>query len=114
MYIERASKPTLVDTFANQLNAKIIRDDDVFDAALVSLGSFWIHSWCGDRSRRPFSIRRYIRKVPKEQALALADTMNFKDGPVMIKEEIDENGNRCDPTTTKFSLINIAKKRSML
>ena len=39
-----------------------------------------------------FLLRRYVRKVPKEQALALADTMNFKDGPVMIKEEIDENG----------------------
>ena len=44
VYIERASKPALSDDFATKLNAKVIRDDAIFNAALVSLGSFgFIH-----------------------------------------------------------------------
>ena len=57
-----------------------------------------------------FLLRRYIRKVPKEQALALADTMNFKDGPVMIKEEIDENGKPLRPYHYKIFINQYSKE----
>lgn len=110
VYIERASKPALVDTFANQLNAKIIRDDDVFNAALVSLGSFGFIHGVVIEAEDHFLLRRYIRKVPKEQALALADTMNFKDGPVMIKEEIDENGKPLRPYHYKIFINQYSKE----
>lgn len=41
-WIERASKQVLNDTFVAELGAEAIRDDDVFNAALVSFGSFGI------------------------------------------------------------------------
>lgn len=42
LWIERASKPVLNEAFAAQINARLIRDDDVFNAALVSFGTFGI------------------------------------------------------------------------
>ncbi len=41
-WIERASKPVLNDAFVTALGAKAIRNDDVFNAAVVSFGSFGI------------------------------------------------------------------------
>jgi len=39
-YLERQSDPVLRKSFANSINADLIRDDDFFNAALVSFGSF--------------------------------------------------------------------------
>jgi len=41
-WIERASKPVMNDQFVTALGAQPIRDDDVFNAAVVSFGSFGI------------------------------------------------------------------------
>jgi hypothetical protein len=44
VWIERASNPVVSDEFINWLEAELVRDDDVFNAALVSFGSFgFIH-----------------------------------------------------------------------
>jgi hypothetical protein len=40
--LERASYPVVTAAFAAQLGARLIRDDDLFNAALVSFGSFGI------------------------------------------------------------------------
>ncbi len=42
LWIERASRPVLNDEFAERIGADVIRDDDVFNAAVVSFGSFGI------------------------------------------------------------------------
>jgi hypothetical protein len=42
LWIERASHPVLNDDFVSQLDAHRIRDDEVFDAAIVSFGAFGI------------------------------------------------------------------------
>ncbi len=42
VYLERASNPVTKPSFAAALGAELIRDDDLFDAALVSFGSFGI------------------------------------------------------------------------
>jgi FAD/FMN-containing dehydrogenase len=42
LWIERASKPVLNEEFANRIGADVIRDDDVFNAAVVSFGTFGI------------------------------------------------------------------------
>jgi hypothetical protein len=97
VYLERASKPALSDEFAGRLNAKVIRDDAIFNAALVGLGSFGFIHGVVIEVEDQFLLKRYIRKIPKEQALQLADTMNFKDGPVIIPEEVDAEGNPLRP-----------------
>ena len=42
LWIERASKPVLNEEFAAKIGAKLIRDDDIFNAAVVSFGTFGI------------------------------------------------------------------------
>jgi hypothetical protein len=42
LWIERASKPVLNQEFATRIGADLVRDDEVFDAAVVSFGTFGI------------------------------------------------------------------------
>lgn len=42
LWIERASKPVLNEEFVAKIGAKLIRDDDIFNAAVVSFGTFGI------------------------------------------------------------------------
>jgi FAD/FMN-containing dehydrogenase len=42
LWIEKASKPVLNDDFAAKIGADLIRDDDIFNAAVVSFGTFGI------------------------------------------------------------------------
>jgi hypothetical protein len=44
VWLEKASYPVASDTFTNWLSAEVIKDDELFNAALVSFGSFgFIH-----------------------------------------------------------------------
>ena len=40
VYLERHTKPALNDAFAAKINSRVIRNDGLFNAALVGLGSF--------------------------------------------------------------------------
>ncbi len=42
LWIERKSKPVLNDAFVAKIGARLIRDDDIFNAAMVSFGTFGI------------------------------------------------------------------------
>jgi hypothetical protein len=42
LWIERASKPVLNEEFAARIGAELVRDDDIFNAAVVSFGTFGI------------------------------------------------------------------------
>jgi FAD/FMN-containing dehydrogenase len=42
LWIERASKPVLNEEFAGKIGAELVRDDDIFNAAVVSFGTFGI------------------------------------------------------------------------
>ena len=42
LWIERKSKPVVNDAFVAKLGARLIRDDDIFHAAVVSFGTFGI------------------------------------------------------------------------
>jgi FAD/FMN-containing dehydrogenase len=42
LWIEKESKPVLSDEFAAKIGAQLIRDDDIFNAAVVSFGTFGI------------------------------------------------------------------------
>jgi len=42
IWIERASEPVVNDRFINNMEAKLVRDDDVFNSALVSFGAYGV------------------------------------------------------------------------
>jgi len=92
VYLERHTKPALNDIFANRINARVIRNDGLFNAALVSLGSFgFIHGVVIEVEDR-FLLNRYVKKISKELALQLAQTMDFENPDFIIPGETDVNG----------------------
>ena len=42
LWIERHTRPVVNDAFLDKIGARLVRDDDIFNAALVSFGSFGI------------------------------------------------------------------------
>ncbi|MFT7033200.1 MAG: hypothetical protein ACJA2S_001703 [Cyclobacteriaceae bacterium] len=97
VYIERQSQPALNDDFINQLNSRVIRNDGLFNAALVSLGSFgFIHGVVVETEDR-YLLKRYTKKISKEHALELAETMNFQDASFKIPTELDSTGKGLRP-----------------
>ncbi len=92
VYIERSTKPALGDSFAQKIKARVIRDDDMFNAALVSLGSFGFIHGVVIEAEDIFLLKRYVKKIDKNTALKLARTMDFKNSSFSIDGETDANG----------------------
>ncbi len=92
VYLERHTKPVLNDVFANRIKARVIRNDGLFNAALVSLGSFgFIHGLVIETEDR-FLLNRYVKKLDKDTALHLAQTMAFEDSDFSVPGETDADG----------------------
>lgn len=92
VYLERHTKPALNITFANRIKARIIRNDGLFNAALVGLGSFgFIHGVVIEAEDR-FLLNRYVRKIDKDIALQLAQSMDFENSVFQIPGETTLNG----------------------
>jgi len=97
VYIERHTKPALNDVFASRIKARVIRNDDLFNAALVGLGSFgFIHGIVVEAEDR-FLLNRYVKRINKDKALELAQTLNFEDSDFVIEGETDANGKPLRP-----------------
>ena len=77
IYLERKTKPVLQDTYLENLNIKVIRDDELFNAALVGLGSMGFIHGVVIETENLFLLQRYVKKVDKAEALKLADTLDF-------------------------------------
>ena len=92
VYLERHSKPALNDAFAQSINAKVIRNDGLFNAALVGLGAFgFIHGVVIEAEDR-YLLKRYVKQIDKNVALELAKTLDFKNSSFTIPGETDGNG----------------------
>jgi hypothetical protein len=92
VYLERHTKPALNDVFANRIKARVIRNDELFNAALVSLGSFgFIHGVVIEAEAR-FVLNRYVKKISKNIALQLAQTMDFENSTFRVNGETSPDG----------------------
>lgn len=92
VYLERNTQPALNDAFAQRIKARVIRNDGLFNAALVGLGSFgFIHGVVIEAVDR-FLLNRYVKRINKDLALELAESLDFENSEFQIPEEIDANG----------------------
>jgi len=97
IYIERHSRPALNNEFAAKIEAKVIRNDGLFNAAVVSLGSFgFIHGVVIEAEDR-FLLNRYVKKIDRSLALELSDTMDFTNSTFKIEGETDADGKPLTP-----------------
>ncbi|MDB5193345.1 MAG: FAD-linked oxidase [Segetibacter sp.] len=97
VYVERKSKPALKNDFANTIKARIIWDDELFNAALVGLGAFgFIHGVLLEAEDR-FLLKRYVKRVNKDVALKLAGSMDFENSTFRVPGETDGNGKPSRP-----------------
>lgn len=78
IWLERNSQPVLADSFAQRLGAEVVRDDELFDAALVSFGSFGVIHGVAIETDENFLLDVYRSKRPLDAGLrALISTLNF-------------------------------------
>ena len=75
VWLERASSPTVSQEFVNWLDATLIRDDDLFHAALVSFGSFgFIHGVMIETEPQFLLTEHRVAKIPYDAILQKAMT----------------------------------------
>jgi len=110
VYIERHSKPALNNGFAKKINARVIRNDGLFYAALVGLGSFGFIHGVLIETENLFLLKRYTRKIKPRQALDLAETLNFADSEFNIPSELDPDGKGTRPYHFKIFINPYNKK----
>ena len=91
VYLERHTKPALNDVFVQKLRSRVIRNDGLFNAALVGLGSFGFIHGVVIEAQNLFLLKRYVKKIKKKTALDLATGLNFK-AFTGIPEEVKANG----------------------
>ncbi|KAA3622950.1 MAG: FAD-binding protein [Flavobacterium sp.] len=77
IYLERASKPALHDDYIKNFKCKIIRDDNLFNAALVGLGSMGFIHGVVIEAEDMYLLHRCVKKIKKETALKLSNTLDF-------------------------------------
>ncbi|WP_203295778.1 FAD-binding oxidoreductase [Luteirhabdus pelagi] len=111
LYLERESKPVLNNLIPKKLRAKIIRNDALFNAALVGLGSFGFIHGVIIEAEDAFLLKRYVRKIPKETALKLSDTLDFKNSDFKIAGEVDANGKPLRPYHYKVFINQYSKEK---
>lgn len=97
VYLERHTQPALTDVFAGRIKSRVIRNDGLFNAALVGLGAFgFIHGVVIETEDR-FLLNRYVKKINKELAMELATTLDFENSSFIIPGETNANGKGLRP-----------------
>jgi hypothetical protein len=83
VWLERASYPVVSDALVANLKTEIIRDDEIFNAALVSLGSFgFIHGVLIETEEK-YLFEGYRQMIPYEAPLKhIMETLDFSNSPL--------------------------------
>lgn len=78
VWIEKSSYPVVSDAFIDRLQTKLIRDDELFNAALVSFGSFGFIHGVMLESESLYLLECYRQRYPLDTALKhLMETLDF-------------------------------------
>jgi hypothetical protein len=97
VYLERHTRPALHDTFSARIKSRVIRNDGLFNAALVGLGSFGFIHGVLIETEDIFLLKRYTRRIKPEVALKIAETMDFANSEFIIPTELGPDGKGIRP-----------------
>jgi hypothetical protein len=89
IWLERASYPVVSDTLATRLNATIVRDDELFNAALVGLGSFgFVHGVLLETEEK-YLLEGHRQLLPYDGTLKnLMQSLDFSHAPLPHGSEL--------------------------
>lgn len=78
IWLEKASYPVVSDSFVQRLQSKLIRDDDLFNAALVSFGSFGFIHGVMIETESLYLLECYRQRYPLDNSLKhVMETLDF-------------------------------------
>jgi len=97
VYLERHTRPALNDAFALKIKSRVIRNDGLFNAALVGLGSFGFIHGVTLETENLFLLKRYTRRINRETAIKIAETLDFANSEFKIDSELDQDGKGLRP-----------------
>jgi FAD/FMN-containing dehydrogenase len=83
VWLERSSYPVVSDAFVSRLNAELIRNDDLFNAALVSFGSFGFIQGIMIETEPLFLYECHRVRLPLDNKLFhIMETLDFTNAPL--------------------------------
>ncbi len=77
IWLERASHPVVSDTFISRLGTELVRDDDLFNSALVSFGSFGFIHGAMIETEPLYLLESYRKVVPLNDLKDVMSTLEF-------------------------------------
>jgi hypothetical protein len=78
IYLERASRPVMAESFAAKLGAALVRDDEAFNAAVVGIGAFGFVHGVMLEVEDLYLLEAYLRRVPYDEAfIRQVTTLDF-------------------------------------
>jgi FAD/FMN-containing dehydrogenase len=82
VWLERSSEPVLNDAFVEELDARLIRDDEVLDAAIVSFGAFGIITAVAIETEPLYQLQfPPVRDIAHDALKRKLDTLRTDDPP---------------------------------
>ena len=88
IWLERKSAPVVADSFIQKLETVLVQDDDLFNAALVSFGSFGIIHAVMVETEDLFLLETYLRRMPYDSALKnMMQTLDFSNSKLPYGNE---------------------------
>ena len=85
VYLERASRPVVSDVFINKIGAELVRDDALFNAALVSFGSFGFIHGVMIETEPLFLLNVYRQRIAYDLVKPVFQSLDFDDTPFLPK-----------------------------
>src|SRR5438045_7809996 len=83
IWLERASHPVVSDAFIQKLQTVLIRDDALFNAALISFGSFGFIHGAMLETEPAFLLECYRQRVPPDASLRhVMESLDFSNATV--------------------------------
>lgn len=77
VYLERASRPVVTDVFVQKIGAERVRDDAIFNAALVSFGSFGFIHGVMIETEPLFLFHVFRKQMAPDKVRPLMETLDF-------------------------------------